>query len=263
MSEVRQFLWIAALFVVAASAAARADYPVAPDVVVFCEPTLRHVVTEFGAQWRKETGIPVRVFDAPTWSNLAQIARHTRDDVIIGEGDAASAAATAQNLIKGETVSRLWQNKLVVAALAGGLEKARAASPPAPLDLASVAGKTPIAIVDPEVDEAGTQTKQGLQVMGLWDAISAKSIGAVDTADAAFLLSEGKVKLAVLYATDVAARPEFVVTETLPAADGRPIVYWAAQTQRAMSPNTAKFLDFLRRTDVRAQGRDAGLEVVR
>jgi predicted secreted hydrolase len=92
--------------------------------------------------------------------------------------------------------------------------------------------------------------------------VSAKSIGVVDTADAAFLLSTGGVKLAVLYATDVAAHPDFVVTDTLPAADGRQIVYWAAQTQRALSPNSARFLDFLRRTDVRARGRDAGLEVL-
>jgi ABC-type molybdate transport system substrate-binding protein len=75
-------------------------------------------------------------------------------------------------------------------------------------------------------------------------------------------LSKGEVKLAVLYTTDVAGRPEFAVTDTLPGADGQPIVYWAAQTQRALSPNAAKFLDFLRRTEVRAWGRDAGLEVL-
>ena len=254
MIRTRYLLPALALCTLAASVPARADYPVAPDVVVFCEPTLRHVVTELGARWRKETGIPVRVFAAPTWSNLAQLVRHTRDDVIIGEGDAASAAATAQNLIKGETVSRLWQNKLVVAALARELQKARAASPPVALDLASVAGRAPIAIVDPEVAPAGKQTAQALQTLKLWDAVNGKSIGVVDTADAAFLLSEGNVRLAVIYATDVSSHPGFAVTDPLPAADGEAIVYWAAQTQRALSPNAAKFLDFLRRAEVRAAG---------
>jgi ABC-type molybdate transport system substrate-binding protein len=95
----------------------------------------------------------------------------------------------------------------------------------------------------------------------LWDAVSAKSIGVVGTTDAAFLLSTGDVKLAVLYATDMAGHPDFAVTDILPAPKP-PIVYWAAQTQRAMSPNTAKFLDFLRRPAVRNRGKDAGLEVL-
>ncbi len=257
----RRLLPIVVLAAIAASMSARADYPVAPDVVVFCEPTLRRVVTDLGAEWRKETGVPVRVFAAPTWANLAQIARHTRDDVIIGEGDAVAASATAQHLIKGETVLRLWQNKLVVAALTSELDKAHAASPPLRLNLASVAGNAPIAIVDPPVAEAGVDTEKALRVLGLWDVARAKSVGVVDTADAAFLLSKGSVKLAVLYATDVTPDPAFVVTDNLPAAD-QPIVYWAAQTQRAMSPNTTKFLDFLRRADVRERGRDAGLEVL-
>jgi len=247
----------------AASSPSYAEYPVAPDVVVFCDPTLRRVVTDLGAQWSKETGIPVRVFAAPTWSNLAQLAHHTRDDVIIGEGDIAAAKAAAEQLIKGDTVQKLWRNKLVAATLTDELQKARDASPPIPLDLASVAGKAPVAIVDPSVDEAGADTQQALQTLGLWDMIQAKSVGVVGTADAAYLLSHGDVKLAVLYATDVMDHPEFSVTDTLPvAAAEQPIVYWAAQTQRALSPNATKFLEFLGRNDIRARGRDAGLEML-
>jgi len=258
----RPLLTLLALSVIAATAAARADdYPVAPDVVVFCEPTLRPVVTALGRQWTTETRIPVRVFAAPTWANLAQLTRHTRDDVIIGEGDAAADSATAQNLIKGATVFKLWQNKLVAASLAAELSKARAASATTRLDLASVAGKAPIAIVDPGVAEAGTESQQALRSLGLWDAVTSKSIGVVDTADAAFLLSEGDVKLAVLYATDVIGHPDFAVTDALPAT-GQPIVYWAAQTERALSPNAGKFVDFLNRAEVRAKGRDVGLEVL-
>jgi len=258
MMLTRCLLALLAMSAITMTTAARADdYPVAPDVVVFCPPTLRPVVIELGRQWTQETGIPVRVFAAPTWANLAQLVRHTRDDVIIGEGDAAAASAGAQKLIKGETVLRLWQNKLVAATLAAELGK----SPAAPLNLAAVAGEAPIAIVDANVATAGADTQQALQTLGLWDAVNGKSVGVADTADAAFLLSAGNVKLAVLYATDVAGHPDFAVTDTLPAVNP-PIVYWAAQTERALSPNTAKFLDFLRRAEVRAHGRDAGLEVL-
>ncbi|MBV8888611.1 MAG: substrate-binding domain-containing protein [Alphaproteobacteria bacterium] len=257
----RVLLTIAALCTAATAATARADYPVAPDVVVFCEPTLRVLIVDLGAQWRKETGIPLRVFAAPTWANLQQLARHARDDVMIGEGDAAAASAAGQDLINGETLLRLWRNHLVVAALTGELRKARARSPPAAFDLAAIAGRAPVAIVDPGVAQTGKDGERALRAVGMWAAVSAKSIGVVDTADAAFLLSEGGVELAVLYASDAALHRDFTVTDTLPDADP-PTVYWAAQTARAMSPNAAKFLDFLRRPDVRARGLDAGLEVL-
>ena len=119
---------------------ARADYPVAPDVVVFCEPTLQHAVTDIGGLWRAQTGIKVRVFTSPTPALLEQIAHHARDDVIIGEGDAEADAAADQHLIKKETVQRVWGNHLVVASLAGGSDGADGGSPSAD-KLAAVAGK--------------------------------------------------------------------------------------------------------------------------
>jgi len=254
----RALLSIALLCAIAAGAPARAAYPVAPDVVVFCEPTLRQIVTHLGAEWTKETGVPVRIFAAPNWANAAMGAHHARDDIIIGEGDVAEA----KDLIKDDTVVKLWQNKLVAAALADDVQQARTASPPLPFDLAALAGKEPIAVVDPAVAEAGKQTEAALQTLGLLNAVNSDSIGVVDTADAAFLLSNGKVKLAILYASDVSGHPDFAVTDTLPANDSRPIVYWAAQTAGALSPNAAKFLAYLGRPEVREQGKAAGLEVL-
>src|SRR5271163_4308386 len=86
-----------------AAAPARADYPVAPDVVLFCEPTLQHALSDVGALWLSQTGIHVRVFTSPTWALLEQVAHHARDDVLIGEGDGEAHAATERNLIKSET----------------------------------------------------------------------------------------------------------------------------------------------------------------
>jgi len=253
----------AGLALLAASmATAQAEYPVAPDVVVFCDPTLQPLMTALGERWQSETGIPVRVFAAPTWANLAQLEHHTRDDVIIGEGDKALAQATAEQLIDGESVQRLWRNNLVAATTRDDLRAAEAALPRLRVDLADVAGKSAIAIVDPDVSPAGKQTEEALRTLGLLSAVRAKSIGVVGTADAGYLLSEGRVELAVLYASDVSAHPKFTVTDTLPTGAGEPIVYWAARTQGALSPNAGRFLDFLHQLPVREQGKEAGLEVL-
>ena len=110
--------WLLLVTLLAASPA-HADYPVAPDVVVFCEPTLQHAVADIGALWRARTGIKVRVFTSPTPALLQQIAHHARDDVVIGEGDAEADGAADQHLIKKETVQRIWSNHLIAALLSG------------------------------------------------------------------------------------------------------------------------------------------------
>jgi molybdate transport system substrate-binding protein len=246
----------------AAKAPARAEYVVAPDVVVFCEPTLRHAVTDLGAAWRKQTGIPVRVFTSPTWALLEQISHRARSDIVIGEGEAASTAATERHLIKPETLQSLWRNQLVVASTVDEFAKAKSASPSQAHDLAALVGHEPIALVDPATAVAGAEGKKALQALGLWEAASSRSVGAVDTADAAFLLTEGKVQLALVYATDVAADPVFAVTDELPASSYAPIVYWIAQTHNALSPNGAKFVAFLRQTQTQERLRADGLEAL-
>ncbi|HUC70762.1 MAG TPA: molybdate ABC transporter substrate-binding protein [Stellaceae bacterium] len=248
--------------------AAYADYPVAPDVVLFCEPTLRHAVADVAALWQKQTDVPVRVFTSPTSAMLQQIAHHARDDVIIGEGEAAAATASAHQLIKRETLRHLWRNELVVAARGVDVEKASAGEkastgPPGGTGkLAALAGKAPIAIVDPWAATAGADSEKALQSLGLWQAVGENSTGVVDTEDASFLLTQAKVQLAIVYATDVASNSALAVADRLPAASYPPIVYWVAQTEHALSPNAAKFIAFLRSANAQQRVRADGLEVL-
>jgi len=241
-----------------AAAPARAQYVVAPDVVVFCEPTLRHAIEDIGALWREETGVHARIFTSPTWAELEQVAHHARADVIVGEGDAMAASAVARGLIKPETLRRLWRNRLVAATTAAA--KAKAA--PAALDLAALAGKETIALEDPPTSVAGAEGKKALEALGLWAAASSKSIGVVDTADAAYLLRHNEVPLAVVYATDVAADPDFSITDQLPPANDEPIVYWVAEAHNALSANSEKFASFLGTPAAAARAKEDGLEVL-
>jgi molybdate transport system substrate-binding protein len=252
----RTVFTILASLVTGAAASAWADYPVAPDVVVFCEPTLQHALIDLGGLWRSQTGVKLRVFASPTSALLGQIARHARDDVMIGEGEANAAAAQSKQLIKSDTFHALGGNRLVVAAsgTAGAASDAGGS-------LAAVAGKEPVAIVDPWAAIAGADSKQALQSLGLWQRVSENSVGVVGTADAAFLLSQGKVRLAILYATDVVANPAFKIVDRLPASSYPPVVYWVAETTHALSPNSAKFIEFLTSAAARDRLRADGLEV--
>jgi molybdate transport system substrate-binding protein len=239
------------------AAPAHADYPVAPDVVVFCEPTLQRAMTGIAALWRSESGVKARIFTAPTTALLlAEIAHHARDDVVIGEGDANAAAAENQQLIKPDSLHPLGRNHLVIAALSGSAAAADGGD-----SLAAIAGKDPVAIVDPWAAVAGADSKRALQSLGLWEKVSDKSIGVVGTADAAFLLSQGKARLAIIYAIDVAANPALTIVERLPASSYPPVVYWVAEATHALSPNAAKFIAFLTSATVQDRLRGDGIEV--
>jgi molybdate transport system substrate-binding protein len=255
--------WALTVLLLGAAAPVRAaEYPVAPDVVVFCEPTLQRAVGDVGALWRARAGIKVRVFTSPTPALLAQIAHHARDDVLIGEGDDSAAAAAQRQLIKPGSLRRVWRNRLVVAGLRGTIGADGVPPSPAAPKLAAVAGKEPIAIVDPWAATAGADSRAVLQSLGLWRAVGGKSVGTVDSADAAFLLDQHRARLALIYATDVAAEPALAIADSLPPDSYPKIVYWVAETQHALSPNAARFIAFLREPQARQQLRADGLEVL-
>jgi molybdate transport system substrate-binding protein len=239
----------------AACRPAHADDDPAPDVVVLCEPTLQHTMTDLGILWRKQTDVPVRVLTSPTWALLEQISHSISGDIVVGEGDAAAGKAVERKLIQAQTLERLWRNQLVAAATESESSKS------ADVTLATLAGKAPIAIVDGATALAGADSMKALMALGLWESVRGKSIGVVDTADGSYLLAEGKVRLALLYATDVAANPSFLITDRLPVESYPPIIYWAAQTHEAASPNTGRFLNFLRQPPAQEQARRDGLEV--
>jgi len=89
-----------------------------PDLGIFCDPTLRPVVTKICDLWFEKTGVPARVLCAPGGLMIAQLVRNARNDVVITRTDSMAAAA-AQGQIKSETRANLWRGPLVLAVRAG------------------------------------------------------------------------------------------------------------------------------------------------
>jgi molybdenum ABC transporter molybdate-binding protein len=223
-----------------------------PDLVVFCEPTLRPVLAQIGALWQSRTGTPVRVIAAPTPLLLEQLYHHIRSDLIVAQGDPAQAVE--RNLIKAETRFDAWRNRLVVAQRAGQAANSWAT--------ALQDGKDRIALVDEALATEGKATQQAFESTGLHDATAGRSIGTADTADAAFLLTTGAARFAVIEATDLAADPALAPAGALADESYPPIRYWIAQTSATVSPDTARFEAFLRDKPAQEIARRNGLEVL-
>jgi molybdate transport system substrate-binding protein len=249
---VAAFLLAALLQAAITSRPARAEYVVAPDVVVYCEPTLRAALGDVAERWRAQSGVPVHLFSSPTAAMLEQIGHHARADLIIGESDASADDAARRGIIKGETRHELWRNRLVVAGRKGEDR---------PGDAASLIAAGRIAVVDPP-GSAGESSRRALAALGVWPTAESRAAGTVDTADAAFLLREGRVAHAVLLATDVARSPALAVAAPLPEDAYPPVRYWIAEAANVLSPNAGDFAAFLRQRPAQEIARAQGLEVL-
>jgi molybdate transport system substrate-binding protein len=185
-------------------------------VTVFCDPTLAPVMRSVAAPYE------VAVLSAPASLMLAQIIRHTHNDVLFTLSDAMDQAV-AQALVMPATRVDGFGNALVLASLAGWQGDVSSAR---------------VAVTDP----TPADSLDGRTVLAANHLAPAAVLGAASTADVAFLVTTGAADLGLVYLTDVKADPRLRVVQTLQG----PVAYSAAVNAHAYSPNAAAFLALLR-----------------
>jgi len=143
-AKIASCLGLAAVVLLAPGNPAHADDKRAPDVVVFCDPTLEPALHKVGALWHSRTGVPVWIFAAPTDLLLAQVDRNARSDIVITKGEAASAAAVQRETVKPEPRFAAWRNRLVIAGPTKGHPPSGVAPPDVDLALLTGVWRSPI-----------------------------------------------------------------------------------------------------------------------
>lgn len=222
---------------------------VPPGVTVFCDPTLAPAMRGVERVSRARYGAPLGVLTAPAASMLAQIQRHTRNDVLFTLSSAMDQAVQMQ-LVKPETRVNGWCNTLVLAALADRV------SPPAnQAALLAMLGAAKIAVTD----DTPAASLDGRAVLARNGLTAGQVMGAANTGDVAFLVTTGAADIGLVYLTDVRADPRLKVVATL---DANPewVNYSGAVNAAAVSPNAQNVLNLLR-GEAGGRLRDAGLQV--
>ncbi len=243
---------LAACAVLAGTAqAARADTMTAPDVVVYCDSTLAPAMRAAGADFRRRTGVPVRLFETPGPQSLALIAHGARNDVLVTRTGWMDQGA-ARGLVNPGTRVGAWRDPVV---LAGQGAAALPALPSGP-ELAGLLAGARLGVIDP-THPGGAD---GVALAGRlgWKAALA---GAIDGPGVAFLIHHGQAGLGLLPRSSALARPALAVVAVVPDADAPTAQYAAAASKNALSRNTAAFLSYLATPDASAILRRAGLEV--
>jgi molybdate transport system substrate-binding protein len=208
----------------------------APGVTVFCDPTLGAAMRALDPLSRAQAAAPVHVLSAPASLMLAQIQRHTRNDVLFTLGTAMDQAAHLK-LVKPETRVDGFSNALVLAC--------RAVAAPKPgSDLPGMLAGARIAVTDNTI-ASGLDGRAVLDVNGLTKAAGNRVVGAATTADVVFLLTTRAVDFGLVYLTDVRAELKLIVAATL-NADLAWVAYACAVNANAVSPNAQALLNIMR-----------------
>lgn len=245
-------------------APARADTSRSPDVVVFCDPTLRPVLRHLGTAYQTGGDAAVRLICAPAAIIAAQIARGERNDIVITLEPVVQEMAAAQ--LVNLAASDAWRNRITVAGLGAADRTSPETAPgvrPASTEpdwIAAALGDGMLGAPDPG-GNAVFDTPALLRRLGLDRALARRLVGEVDTGGVAFLLQQGTVRLGLVLATDAVAN-RFTERFAVPDANYDPIRYAVARNRHAMSRNAAGFLAFLASApagDILAQ---SGLEIV-
>ncbi len=244
---------LAAIALLAASArGARAHFVDAPDVVVFCDPSLREPVRRLGALFRARTGVPVRILCAPGRLMAEQLARNERDDIFISLLPIVGRLA-ASGLAEPARFVGAWRNRLLIAGHGPGLTAG------APEALPALLGGRKLGAPDPGPN-AVVDTPALIARLGLAQALAGRIAGAVDTGGVAWSLAHGQVGLGLMLATD--ARSGGFATAVAIPDDAYPALrYAAAFAKHVLSRNADGFMHFMATPQARDSLAGSGLEI--
>ena len=225
-----------------------------PGVTVFCDPTLGPAMRSLDRISRVQAGAPLSVLSAPAMLMLAQLQRHTRNDVLLTLSGAIDLAVQLR-LVRPETRIDGLANQLVLAGLARDAVSARNKA-----GLQGMLAGARIAVTDDTV-ASGLDGRAILDNNGLTQAAGNRVVGAANTADVAFLITTGAADIGLVYLTDVRADTRLIALAPL-AADPALTNYAAAVNMKAVSPNAQAVLNVMRSTEGEAVLRATGLEIV-
>ena len=222
-----------------------------PGVTVFCDPTLAPALRGFDPVSRVQFGAPVAVLSAVAEGMLAQIQRHTRNDVLFTLSAAMDQAVQAGFVVPSTRING-FSNALVLAGLAGRFPAAANAAA-----LGQLAAGSKIAVTDDTV----ASDLDGRAVLAANELASGNVMGTANTGDAAFLVTTHVADIALIYRTDALADPRLTVIATL-NADPALINYSVAVNAKAVSPNARALVGLISSSGGGALLRRTGLEAV-
>ena len=228
------------------------------DIVVFAAASLKNVLDEVAAGFRRETGKAVTATYAASSTLAKQIAAGEPADLFISANSSWMDYLEERKLIRPWSRSNLLSNRLVL--IAPSVDRTLRLVIEPGLSLTAALGDGRLAMADPAAVPAGMYAKAALQDLGIWRAVVDRIIPAENVRAALLLVARSEAPLGIVYATDAAIDPNVRVIATFPRETHPPIIYPVALT--SANPDGAVLLAYLRSAQAGTQFQKAGFRVL-
>ena len=227
----RGFLSAVPLLAIATGAAAATT-----DLALTCDTAAAPAILRAAQVFASRTGVQVRIHPTAPGLVLPQMRREIQNDILITT-PANLDQAEQEGLVQPGGRTGPWRNRLVIAAAQSpaGPDKSFAAPDPTP---------------GSDIDGPAIAQRLGLTA----------TLGVIDTAAVAWLLTNAGARQGLLHQTEVVANPGIQVLAPVPDTAWPPILYAATVTKLARRPDPGAFVAFLGSTEGLAALRAAGLE---
>ena len=219
---------------------------------VYAAASLSEVVTELGEDFgRQGTLTPVIVL-ASSGTLARQIDNGAPADVYLSANpDWVDHLEEQERLQPGSRID-LVGNRLALIAPAG-IEEDFGTGSDQPTDiLARLPADGRVAVADPAHAPAGRYARQGLEALGLWDAVEPRLARMPDVRATLALVGRGEADLGIVYTTDAPLTEDVAIVGLFPADSHAPILYVAAAVADGNVEAATAFLDFLTSDEAQA-----------
>ncbi len=248
-SRPTRFKTILALVVLGSVLIAGSDRPAAQKAsaetaTVFAAASLKNALDEACKAFAEASGGKVTASYAASSALAKQIEQGAPADLFISADLEWMDYLASKGHIAAGTRVNLLGNRLVLVAPAASAASIRIEPG---FRLADALGGGRLAVGDVKAVPAGKYAKAALESLGVWASVEDKLAPAENVRAALALVAQGEAPLGIVYATDAAAEPKVRIVDTFPESSHPPVVYPAAVTTAAASPEASKsLLAFLR-----------------
>jgi molybdate transport system substrate-binding protein len=210
----------------------------ARSVTVFAAASLKNVLDETAKAMQPKGAKPV-VSLAASSALAKQIELGAPADLFISADSDWMDYLASKSLIRPETRTNIATNSLVLIAPAASMASIEL-KPGA--GIAALLGEGRLAVADVKAVPAGKYAKAALESLQIWSALESRLAQSENVRAALALVSRGESPLGIVYGSDARSDPSVRIVAVFPDSTHPAIVYPAAVTAAAQSPDAAASL---------------------
>ncbi len=217
--------------------------------VVYAASSLQRPLEALAARWVAQGGDPPVLSFASSAALASRIEKGAPADIFVSADRQWTDYIVAVGTVPEAAIADVAANGLVVAR---SLRKGPLGQTGRDAGISALRNADRIVTGDPDTVPLGGYAREAIEQMELWDSVRPRLIKAASSAEAVKLLLLGDADIGLLYASDVARRPDLGAIYRFPASSHRAIAYRAIKLPGSAHPDADAFLAALTDDGARA-----------